>query len=199
VTVGAQATQETEHPGCDHLALGPGPVGKTPGTLKTDTRLLAADLIELDQDAMRAAWMEECNPFAACANDWLLIDKLDPAFTKRHNARLDIINLEADVMDTRPMLSEITGDTAVITGGFYQFDFDVSDGQKCDNRFLIRDIFDMGYVQMKRITPKVESCLDILDNDGNVVDTFDCGHPASRCCLITVFYAMSSGRINWLP
>jgi hypothetical protein len=143
--------------------------------------------------------MKEGDPLPTCSNDWFFVDELDPALMQICKAGLDIVDLEADVVYPWPTLAKIAGDSAIVGGGFHEFDFNISDREKGNNRFLIRHILDMGYFQLECIPPKVQGGLDILHDDGNMIDAFYRGHPVSLYSSICVFYVMSHLRINLQP
>jgi hypothetical protein len=91
------------------------------------------------------------------------------------DAAINVIDLEADVVHAGASPFEEAGDAAVFAGWFNQLDLGLSGWQESYDRFLIRYVFNMGDVQSKAVAPEFQGGIDVLYDNGYVVD------PAYRC------------------
>lgn len=127
-------------------------------------------LIKFEEDAAGAARVDEGVPDAIVTGAGILGDQLNAAVTERRKGSSDIVDFQANVVQSPARFGQIAGDATVWRSGGDQFDFAVANRQEGDIDRFAGVVFDTGQLKAERIAPEFEGFADIRDDDGDMID-----------------------------
>src|SRR5437867_300330 len=124
---------------------------------------------QLNEDALAGFRVEKAD-HSGDASSWRLIDELDAPLLERLEFRVYVGRLEADVVETLAFALQETADGGVGARGLEELDLTLAD---CEERGFHALVFDrvLGMdMEAEGVAVEVESFVDVVDGDADVVD-----------------------------
>lgn len=107
--------------------------------------------------------MNERDQRAARAGSRMLINQPHALSFQLSEFRVDVVDLDAQVMNSGAAFGDELSDRGLVSGRFEQFDAAFADGQHRDSHALIFDDFDFRQFQSERVTPETERIVNRTD------------------------------------
>jgi len=114
--------------------------------------------------------MDERDQRAARAGSRLFIYQPHIAGFQFGEFRVDVVDLDAQVMNSGAAFGDELSDRSLVSGRFQQFDAAFADGQHRDSHALIFNNFDIGQFQSERVAPETERLVNRTDRDTEMLN-----------------------------
>ena len=112
------------------------------------------------------------------------MDVVDTVRSELGYGGVEILDLEADVMDTGSTRSEELRDRARVLIGAEYLQGETGDGEGLIAKALIGDVFDLGELGTEQLFKKSTRLIEILDGNGDSLDLLYL-HPSLTCAALS--------------
>ena len=133
---------------------------------------------------------------AGDADARLLVDQLRAARLQRGQVAVDVIDLEADVVQALALALEIARDAGVRHDGLQQLDLAVAERQERRLHALLLDRLQLVHVQAERVAVEAHRLVHVAHDDADVVDFLDHAASVSKRCDEGGAYIARSRRMR---
>src|SRR5882672_11092727 len=114
--------------------------------------------------------MDEGDERASGADSRTLVDQAGAAGFQFREFRVDIVDFDAKVMNSRAAFGQKLSYWRFLAGGFEQFDAAFADRQHGDPYALILHHFDAFQFEAERVTPERQRLVDRFDGDAKMLN-----------------------------
>jgi hypothetical protein len=99
-----------------------------------------------------------------------LVDEGHAVIPEPGEGRLDVVDLDADVMDALSSFFQVPGDASVFAQGLYQLEVALACRQEGDLDLLVRHFCDFFQGQPQGRLVRLQSFLEVANDDADVID-----------------------------
>src|SRR5437867_701984 len=134
---------------------------------------LDGDLHQLHEHVRRRGGVEEGDPRPPVAHARALVEQTDALGAELGKRALDVLDLEADVVETFPLLGDPPGRVGPVAGGLQQLQVRFADRVHRDLRLVLRKVLFVLQRESELLLEDLHGLPQVPHRDGHVLHTLD--------------------------